>query len=186
MIHKHRGRWTWQGSASVVSWNWELLSFQTGFSLVSTDVVCAVLENISGLEPSSVISEPRYFKLVTVSSFCPFALISVLMPLVLLLSAWSSRHWSLCRRPWRLYRNVQLSLPVLLLPNLRCYQQSRDRWLFCFIADSDILTFLSVCHNLLQKYVGEGESRHPRRTPTVVRNQSPMLLLERTALVALS
>ena len=30
-----------------------------------------------------VISEPRYFKLVTVSSFCPFALISVLMPLVL-------------------------------------------------------------------------------------------------------
>ena len=30
-----------------------------------------------------VITEPRYFKLVTVSSFCPFILISVLMPLVL-------------------------------------------------------------------------------------------------------
>ena len=29
------------------------------------------------------------------------------------------------------------------------------------------------------------ESRHPCRTPTVVRNQSPMLLLKRTALVAL-
>ena len=29
------------------------------------------------------------------------------------------------------------------------------------------------------------ESRHPRRTPTVVRNQSPMLMLKRTALVAL-
>ena len=49
-----------------------LLSFQTGFSFVSAAVVCAILESISGLEPSSVISEPRYLKLVTVSSFCPF------------------------------------------------------------------------------------------------------------------
>ena len=49
-----------------------LLSFQTGFSLVNAAVACAVLESISGLEPSSVITEPRYLKLVTVSSFCPF------------------------------------------------------------------------------------------------------------------
>ena len=62
-----------------------LLSFQTGLSLVNAAVVCVILESISGLEPSSVITEPRYFKLVTVSSFCPsaFTLISVLMPLVL-------------------------------------------------------------------------------------------------------
>ena len=45
-----------------------LLSFQTGFNLVSATVVCA---------------EPRYLKLVTVSRFCPFILISVLMTLVL-------------------------------------------------------------------------------------------------------
>ena len=45
-----------------------LLSFQAGFNLVSATVVCA---------------EPRYLKLVTVSSFCPFILISVLMTLVL-------------------------------------------------------------------------------------------------------
>ena len=57
-----------------------LLSFQTGFSLVNAAVVCAILESISGLEPSS-ITEPRYLKLVTVSSFCPFTLISVLIPL---------------------------------------------------------------------------------------------------------
>ena len=61
-----------------------LLSIQTGFSLVNAAVVCAIKESISGLEPSSVITEPRYLKLVTVSSFCPFALIAVLMPLVLL------------------------------------------------------------------------------------------------------
>ena len=60
-----------------------LLSFQTGFNLVNTAVVCAVLESISGLEPSSAVTEPRNLKLVTVSSFYPFTLISVLMPLVL-------------------------------------------------------------------------------------------------------
>ena len=48
------------------------LSIQTGFSLVNAAVVCATLESISGLEPSSVISEPRYLKLVTVSSLYPF------------------------------------------------------------------------------------------------------------------
>ena len=60
-----------------------LLSIQIGFSLVNAAVACAILESISGLEPSSVITEPRYLKIVTVSSFCPFTLISVLMPLVL-------------------------------------------------------------------------------------------------------
>ena len=56
-----------------------LLSFQTGFNLVNAVVVCAILESIPGLEPSSAITEPRYLKLVTVSSFCPFILISVLI-----------------------------------------------------------------------------------------------------------
>ena len=36
-----------------------LLSFQTGFNLMNAAVVCAILESISGLVPSSVISEPR-------------------------------------------------------------------------------------------------------------------------------
>ena len=39
-----------------------------------------------------------------------------------------------------------------------------------------------LSRNMLKRV---GESRHPCRTPTVVRNQSPMLLLKRTALVAL-
>ena len=61
----------------------EILSFQTSFNLLDAAVVCASLESISGLEPSSVITEPRYLKLVTVSSFCPFTLIPVLMSFVL-------------------------------------------------------------------------------------------------------
>ena len=60
-----------------------LLSFQTGFNLVNVAVVCAVLESISGFEPSSDTTESRYLKLVSVSSFRPFTLISLLMPLVL-------------------------------------------------------------------------------------------------------
>ena len=60
-----------------------LLSFQTGFNLVNAAVVCAILESISGLEPLSIITQSRYLKLVTVSSFCTCTLISVLMPLVL-------------------------------------------------------------------------------------------------------
>ena len=52
-----------------------LLSFQTVVSLVSAAVACAILESISGLEPSSVITEPRCLMLVTVSSFCSFTLI---------------------------------------------------------------------------------------------------------------
>ena len=62
-----------------------LLSFQTGFNLVNAADVCAILESISALEPSSVITEPRYLKLVTVSSFCLYtaSVFSVLMPLML-------------------------------------------------------------------------------------------------------
>ena len=56
-----------------------LLSFQTGFNLVNAAVVYVTLESISGLEPSSVTTEPMYLRLVTVSSFCPFTLISLLM-----------------------------------------------------------------------------------------------------------
>ena len=43
-----------------------LLSCQTGFNLVNAAVVCAIMESISGLEPSSVITEPKYLKLLTV------------------------------------------------------------------------------------------------------------------------
>ena len=49
-----------------------LLSILTGFSLVNDAVVCVFLESISGLESSSVITELRYLKLLTVSSYCPF------------------------------------------------------------------------------------------------------------------
>ena len=44
------------------------MSIQIGFSLVNAAVACAILQSNSSLEPSSVITEPRYLKLVTVLS----------------------------------------------------------------------------------------------------------------------
>ena len=72
------------------------LSFQTGFNIVNAAFVFAILERISGFEPSSVITELRYLKLVTVSNFCPVTLISVLMPLVLFVI-------SVCHNPFQIY-----------------------------------------------------------------------------------
>ena len=43
-----------------------LLTIQFDFSLVNAAVVCAILESISGLKLSSVVTEPWYLKLVTV------------------------------------------------------------------------------------------------------------------------
>ena len=51
-----------------------LLLLQTDFNLDNAAVICAILESISGLEPLSDTTEPRYLMLVTVSSFFPFNL----------------------------------------------------------------------------------------------------------------
>ena len=84
MIHKHREvDMTRECISSILEVREMLLLFQTGFSLVNAAVICAILESISGFEASFDTTEPRYLKLVTVSSFCPFNLNSVLMPLVL-------------------------------------------------------------------------------------------------------
>ena len=74
-----------------------LLSFQTGLNLVNAAVVCAILESVPGLEPSSVITEPWYLKHVAVSCFCPFTLISVLTQLMLFVI--SLVFWALISMP---------------------------------------------------------------------------------------
>ena len=87
MIHKHtqyrKMHVTREHISCILEQREILLLFQIGFNLVNAAVVYAILDSISGLEPSSVIIEPRYLKLVTVLGFCPFTLISVLMPQVL-------------------------------------------------------------------------------------------------------
>ena len=77
-----------------------LLSFQTGFNLVNAAVVYAILEGIPGLEPSSVLIEPRYLKREGVSSFCPFTLTFVLMPLLFVISLVFSRQSKTISAEW--------------------------------------------------------------------------------------
>ena len=60
---------TRERSSRILELREVLLSFQTGFNLVTAAVVCAVQESISGLEPSSVITEPRYLKLEEQAGF---------------------------------------------------------------------------------------------------------------------
>ena len=59
---------TKEGISRILELREILLSIQTGFSLVNAAVACAILESSSGLELLSVITEPRYLKLVIVSS----------------------------------------------------------------------------------------------------------------------
>ena len=47
------------------------LSSQMILSFVSAAMVWAILERISGMDPSSVTMDPKYLKLWTVTSFSP-------------------------------------------------------------------------------------------------------------------
>ena len=60
-----------------------LFSLQIGFSFVRAAVGAAILEKISGLEPLSETTDPRYLKLVIVPNVCPFTFISLWMQLAL-------------------------------------------------------------------------------------------------------
>ena len=112
-----------------------LLSFPTGFNLVNAAVVCAILESISGLEPSSDTTDslspctrslwlsPASVHLLWSPCWCRWCCLS---------STWSPSHWSQCRKLWKLCRVAQLILPVLpLMLSHRRHQQSGDWWLFC-------------------------------------------------------
>ena len=100
----------------------------------------------------------RYSKLVTVLGFCLFTLIFLLMQwcvvvvvffLVCFSSAWSSRHWSPCRRLWRLCQDAQLILTVLLalLLSHRCHQKAENGNCSASSADGAFMIFWGVCHD---------------------------------------
>ena len=70
MIHKYTGRWMMDVTRENISHILDLTKISCHSKLVSNladaVVVCAILEGISGLEPSLVITEPRYLKLVAI------------------------------------------------------------------------------------------------------------------------
>ena len=106
-----------------------LLSLQMCFSSVRAAVASAILEKFSGLEPSSETTAPRYLKLVTVPSFCPFTFISLYgCHWRCLSSVWLSRHRSPSYIFCRLCRDFLLVLLDPALPQLErlCHRQTAD------------------------------------------------------------
>ena len=67
--------WILARTSSLLAWSL--------YEMRNAAVLCAILKSTSGWELSSVTTERRHLKLVTVSSVCPFTLTSVLMTLVL-------------------------------------------------------------------------------------------------------
>ena len=136
MIHKHRARSMWQRSAPVVSWSWKKYSCHS--KLVST-LSMLLLSVLSWRASRAWNPHQLYLSPDTWSLWQSKASVHLLWSLCwchwcCLSSAWSSRHWSPCRRLWRLCHLIyaHLTLPVLpLLLSHRCHQQSGDWWFFC-------------------------------------------------------
>ena len=99
-----------------------LLSRQMGFSFVRAAVACAIIERISGLEPSSETTAPRNVKL----AFLPLSLFGYHW--CCLSSVWSSRHRSPSYTLRRFRRDFPLGLLPPALPQLElvCHRQTTD------------------------------------------------------------
>ena len=72
-IHKHTGRWVWQGSTSVVSWNWKNNTHVIPNWFQPCQCCCCLCYPGEYLRLWTLISYnwSRILKLVTISSFCP-------------------------------------------------------------------------------------------------------------------
>ena len=166
------------------------LSLHMIFSLERAAVVLAILERISGLDPSLEMIAPRHLKFSTSSCLWPFILIPLWKPfglfvitfvlsgpisilyLLMVVSRWSTRTpASSSSSAFTTMSSAKQTLvirrpPMLTLPS----------W-------SSSASQMILSRKMLKSV---GESRHPCRTPTVVLNHSPVLPLNRTALRALS
>ena len=73
----------YRGHKTTIQQQRYILSLHISFNFVRAAVAFVILERISGFQPSSEMIARRYFKLVTVSNFCPLTMISVWLPLEL-------------------------------------------------------------------------------------------------------
>ena len=164
------------------------LSLHMIFSLERAVVVWAILERISGFDPSLEMIVPMYLEFSTSSSLWPFILISLwkklgLFVITFVLSGPISILYLvvvLSRRPIRTPASSSSSAFTTMSSAKRKLVMSRLPML--------TLPSIKASHMILYRKMLKrvGESRHPCRTPTVVLNHSPVLPLNRTALWALS
>ena len=165
------------------------LSLHMIFSLERATVVWAILESISGFDPSLEMIAPRYLKFSTSSSLWPFILISLWKPfrlfvITFVLSGPISILYLvvvLLRRSTRTPASSSSSAFMTMSFAKQKLVMSRPPMLTLPSWSSNAYTILS--RKMLKRV---GECRHSCRTPTVVLNHSPVLPLNRTACWALS
>ena len=135
------------------------------------------LARISGLDASSAMIARRYLNLLTQSSFSPLTLMSVLMPLVLLvISLVFSALICMPKAVEVLSRRFTKSASSSSLPARP--SMSSPKCVCNFPATNAACPLFSASVIILSKKMLKrmGESTQPCLTPTVVLNQSPMLL----------
>ena len=156
----------------------------------------AILERISGFDPSLEMINSRYWKFCAAFSRWPFILISLWKPFGLLSSQISTLYLVvvLSRRSTRTSASsyssafTTMSSAKRKLVIRRPPMSSAKRKLV--IRRPPMLTLSSWSPNVSQMILSRkmlkrvGESRYPCRTPTVGLNQSAVLPLNRTALCA--
>ena len=165
------------------------LSLHMIFSLERAAVVWAILERISGFDPSLEMITPRYLKFSTSSSLWLFILISLWKPfglfvITFVLSGPISILYLvvLSRRSIRMPASSSSSAFTTVSSAKRKLVMSHPLML-TLPPWSSKASHMILSRKMLKRV---GESRHPCRTPTVVLNHSPVLPLNRTALWALS
>ena len=165
------------------------LSHHIIFSLERAAVVWAILERISGFDPSLEMIAPRYLKFSTSSSLWPFILISLWKPFGFVITFVLSGPISilylvvvLSRRSIRTPASSSSSAFTTMSSAKRKLVMSRPPML-TLPSWSSKASHIILSRKMLKRF---GESRHPCRTTTVVLNHSPVLPLNRTALWVLS
>ena len=142
------------------------------FSLERAAVVWAILERISGFDPSLEMIAPRYLKFSTSSSLWPFILISLwkqfglfvitfvlsgpisILYLVVVVSRWSTRTpASSSTSAFTTMSSAKRKLVISRLPMLALHSWSSNA------------SHVILSRKMLKRV---GESRQPCRTPTVV------------------
>ena len=148
------------------------LSLHMIFSLERAAVVRAILERISGFDPSLEMTAPRYLKFSTSSSLWPFILISLWKPfglfvITFVLSGPISIMYLvvvLLRRSIRTPASSSSSAFTIMSSAKRKLVMSRPPML-TLPSWSSKASHMIFSRKMLKRF---GESRHPCRTPTVV------------------
>ena len=165
------------------------LSLHMIFSLERAAVVCAILERISGFDPSLEMIALRYLKfplLLASDLYLDLSLETIRVVFHHFCLVWTDLHFVSCGGSIKtVYQDASLFFLFRIYDSVICKAEVGNE----SSPDAELPSWSSkASHMILSMKMLKrvGESRHPCRTPSVVLNHSPVLPMNRTALWALS